>query len=64
MFRGVVVRRRSLNCVCSRDGLWHRFDLERLEAAVLEFAARESGALVQGQELEFQEDTREERENR
>jgi hypothetical protein len=34
------------------DGLWHQFDLERLEADSLELAAREVEALANGQEVE------------
>jgi hypothetical protein len=52
IFRGVVIRRRSLIFLYIGDGRWHRFNLERLEAAALELAAREVSALAQGQEVE------------
>jgi hypothetical protein len=52
IFGGVVPRRRYLILMYIGDGCWHHFDLERLEAAAQELAAREGSALAQGQEVE------------
>jgi len=52
VFRGVVARQRSLMIVYIGDGHLHRFDLESLEAAALEFAVTEESALAQEQEVE------------
>jgi hypothetical protein len=52
IFRGVVVRRGNLIFVYIGDSWWCRFDLETLDAAALEFAARETEALADGEEVE------------
>jgi hypothetical protein len=43
------------------DGQWHRFTLNRLEAAALELVAREREALAYGEEVESLPKTRRER---
>jgi hypothetical protein len=47
IFQGVVSRRGNSGFAYIGDGCWHCFDLERLEAAALELAAREESALAQ-----------------
>ena len=53
IFRGVVTQQRGVIFVYIGDGLQHRFDLDRLEAAALELARGEGEALAQGQQVEF-----------
>jgi hypothetical protein len=48
----VVTQWGSIIYVFIRDGQWHRVDLERLEAATFELAARETEFLEEGQEVE------------
>jgi hypothetical protein len=48
----VVVQQGSLVYVFIGDGNWHRFNLDRLGEAALESTRRESGALLNSQEVE------------
>jgi hypothetical protein len=48
----VGARRGNLISLYIADCCWHRFDLDRIEPAALELAAKETGALVNGQEVE------------
>jgi hypothetical protein len=53
----VVARWGNLIVVYIGDGQWHRFTLNRLEAAALELVARERKALAYGQEVESSDKT-------
>lgn len=48
----MVVRGRSLNFIYSEDGLWHRFVLERLEAAACQLATRKGWARAEAPQVE------------
>jgi hypothetical protein len=58
----VVAQRGNLVFAYIGDGQCHRFDQDRLEAAALEFVARELEAFALGQEVESWDKTRRERE--
>jgi hypothetical protein len=60
IFRGVVIGQRRLIFVHFGNGHWHRFDLERLEAAAWNLVRRDMSTLASGQAVVSEDTTRRE----